>query len=99
MNHESPVLPPALRSWIYSVLTPVGALVAFYGIASDEEVALWIGLAFSVIHGGTAIAYRPTKSAIPTDNPEAVDAGEIGVTELLVVVLLVLLILFIANRI
>lgn len=70
-NDPQPVLAPAIRSWIYSVLTPLAALVAFYGIATEEEAALWTAIVLAAIHGGTAIAYRPTRSALPSDNPVA----------------------------
>lgn len=67
------VIPPAVRSWIYSVLTPLSVLLTFYGITSEKEAALWVALVTAAVQGGTAIVYRPTKSAVPGDNPVAVE--------------------------
>lgn len=37
------------RRWIFTVLGAFGPIVVFYGLASAEEVALWIGLASTVL--------------------------------------------------
>ena len=60
-------IPPAVRTWIYTILTPLSALLVFYGAVSESEVALWVALVTATIQGGTAIAYRPTRSALPAD--------------------------------
>lgn len=41
---------PELRAWLYRILAAAGPVVVFYGLATSEEVALWIGL------GGTILA-------------------------------------------
>lgn len=38
-----------LRAWIYSILVAAGPLVTFYGIASADEVVLWLGLGGTVL--------------------------------------------------
>lgn len=39
---------PEIRKWIFRVLAAAGPLVVFYGWASEQEVALWIGLAATI---------------------------------------------------
>jgi hypothetical protein len=34
-----------VRKYIYTLLTPLGAVAVFYGLLSGEEVALWLALA------------------------------------------------------
>ena len=41
---------PKVRAYIYSVAVAAGPLVLFYGLATAEEIALWLGF------GGTALA-------------------------------------------
>lgn len=43
---------PTLRKRIYLWLTPVAALVVFYGLMSEQEVALWVGLGGAVLLSG-----------------------------------------------
>ena len=53
MNYE-------IRARLYPILLALSALATFYGLASDEEAALWVALVFAVIGNGTAVAYtRP----------------------------------------
>lgn len=35
---------PEFRLWLYRVLAAAGPIAVFYGLATSEEVALWIGL-------------------------------------------------------
>ena len=56
---------PSVRSFIYVVFTPVATLLAFYGLLSEEEIALWGALVLSLVNGGTAIAHRPTLGGVP----------------------------------
>lgn len=53
-------IPPKVRTFIYSIVDPVAKLLVAYGIVEDAKVALWVGLAGSLLGMGTAIAYRPT---------------------------------------
>ena len=53
---------PKVRKYIYTLLTPVAALAMFYGLVSEQEAALWIGLigtALSVGYGGLAAVNTP----------------------------------------
>ena len=38
---------PAVRAWIYGILIAAGPLAVFYGLATAQEVALWLGVAES----------------------------------------------------
>lgn len=58
-------LTPARRRYIYRVLTTLGAVVIFYGVATGEEVALWLNVvATALLAGGTGLAAANT----PTDD-------------------------------
>lgn len=54
-------IPAKVRTYIYSLVQPVSALLSAYGIVNDATAALWVGLAGAVLGAGTAIAYRPTR--------------------------------------
>jgi hypothetical protein len=51
---------PAVRSWIYGILTPLGLLLAGYGITSEAKWALWASLITAALNGGVAFTNRPT---------------------------------------
>lgn len=51
---------PAVRSWIYTILTPLGLLLAGYGITTDEKWSLWAGLITAALNGTVAFTNRPT---------------------------------------
>lgn len=58
------ILTPAVRTWIYTVVTAVLAIIAAYGLISADEVPLWLTLAAALLGlgaSGTATAFRPTK--------------------------------------
>lgn len=38
------------RAYIYRVLLAVSPVVAFYGLLSDDEIALWLGVASTVLN-------------------------------------------------
>lgn len=38
-----------LRAWIYGIIVAAGPLVVFYGIATADEVALWLGFGGTVL--------------------------------------------------
>lgn len=40
---------PELRKWIYRILAAAGPIVVFYGLATAEEVALWLGLGATIL--------------------------------------------------
>lgn len=45
-------MPEHVRAYIYRLGTPVGALLIFYGIISEAEAALWLGLLGAVMMVG-----------------------------------------------
>ena len=53
---------PRLRAWIYGVLIAAGPLAVFYGIATTQEVALWLGVAASALGNGLALVNTPKTS-------------------------------------
>lgn len=50
------------RAYLYRILTAAGLLAAAYGLVSDAELPLWLGLAGTVLGTGTASVYTPTKT-------------------------------------
>lgn len=47
------------RKYIYDILTVAGPLAVFYGLANADEVALWLGVAGTVLQAsGTILARR-----------------------------------------
>ena len=64
-HFRAETLPPDPASWA-DVTDPAErlrtALLAFYGIADDQTVALWVSLILSVLSGGLAIANTTTKA-------------------------------------
>lgn len=53
------------RKYIYALLTPLSALAVFYGLVSEEEVALWLGFAGTALmvgEGFMAAANTGTKT-------------------------------------
>lgn len=54
-------LTPAHRRYVYSVLVAVGGAVVFYGVATGEEVAVWLNVAaVGLMTGGQALARANT---------------------------------------
>jgi len=50
---------PEVRKWIFGILAAAGPLVVFYGLATQEEVALWLGLGATIIGTpGASLAAR-----------------------------------------
>lgn len=55
---------PELRKYLYAVLAAVGPLVVFYGLATAEEVALWLGI-------GATVLGTPTGALAAVNTPRA----------------------------
>lgn len=54
-------IPEHVRAYIYSVLSVVGPVAVFYGLLSESEVSLWLGVAGTVLQtGGTVLARANT---------------------------------------
>ena len=47
----------ATRQKVYAILGAIGALALFYGIASEAEIALWLGLAGTILGNGMATVF------------------------------------------
>lgn len=60
---KTPVVPPALRSWLYGIAVAGGAVATTYGWLTEAQVTAWLGLtnAILVAAAATAFAYRPTR--------------------------------------
>lgn len=44
-----------LRKWFYALIVALGPIAIFYGLASHEEVVLWLGVGATIlgVPGGT----------------------------------------------
>lgn len=65
MTNETPnkwIPRPALRRYVYTVLAAAGPLVVFYGLATTEEIALWLGV-------GATILGTPTGALAAANTP------------------------------
>ena len=40
---------PKARVWLFRIVAAAGPLVVFYGLATHEEVALWLGLGATIL--------------------------------------------------
>lgn len=40
---------PKVRLWVFRSVAAAGPLVVFYGLATSEEVALWLGLGATIL--------------------------------------------------
>lgn len=61
-TEEHPVFPwltRRRRAWLYRVLVAAGGVLTVYGVATAEEVAVWLGLAVAVSNA-TPAAHTPT---------------------------------------
>lgn len=71
-----------LRKWIYSLIVAAGPLAVFYGLATAEEVALWLGFGASVLGiagGSLALANLTPKDS--SGEPLIIDGEVITVEE------------------
>ena len=53
---------PEIRKYVYAVLAAIGPIVVFYGLATAEEVALWLGVGATILGtptGALAAANMP----------------------------------------
>ncbi|MBY4571260.1 hypothetical protein ACN95_14665 [Gordonia sihwensis] len=54
-------LTPAVRQWIYLVLTALLPILVGYGVVAETDVSLWLALAAAILGaGGTALAASHT---------------------------------------
>lgn len=65
-----------VRGWFYSVLISAGPIITFYGLASESEVVLWMGLGATILGvpgGSTALANlsnRTTNVVVAYEEPK-----------------------------
>lgn len=52
---------PAVRAWIYGVLAAAAPLAVVYGLLSEQEVALWLGVVSAALGNGLALLNTPNK--------------------------------------
>jgi hypothetical protein len=48
------IFTPEVRAWIYRILVSAAPLVVFYGLMTQEAVALWIALVATFLGTGMA---------------------------------------------
>lgn len=60
-----------VRKYLYAVLVAAGPLVSFYGLATSDEIALWLGLGGTLlgIPAGTTALANLTPKQDTTANP------------------------------
>lgn len=73
-------IPDHVRGKLYILIPAVGALLAWYKIADEREIDLWIGLVFALLGGGNllAAAYTPQvkdRSSTPAAKPQTTQAS------------------------
>lgn len=49
------------RAYIYRVILALQPVAVAYGLVTESEAALWIGVASAVLSAGLATAYTSTK--------------------------------------
>lgn len=62
MNKLIAFFTPQVRAWIYRILISVAPLVVFYGLMTQEAVALWIALVATFLGTGMAALNTSTKN-------------------------------------
>ena len=61
------------RQWFYGVATAAGAVLSGYGVISQEQAQLWLGLALAIVGGmaGTNVRNkRGTDAGSDGDDPD-----------------------------
>lgn len=53
-------LTPAIRKYIYGIVTAALPLLVVYGVLDSNDVALWLALAAGILGTGTAFANTST---------------------------------------
>ncbi|WP_187977155.1 hypothetical protein [Mycetocola sp. JXN-3] len=51
---------PKARAYIYGILVAAGGVALIYGVATETQIAGWLGLAGSILGNGLALANTPT---------------------------------------
>lgn len=53
---------PEQRTALYAFAATIGTIASFYGITTEQEVALWLGALTNALAVVTAFLHRPTKA-------------------------------------
>jgi hypothetical protein len=61
MHLNNIIRSPKTRAWVYGILIAAGPLLVFYGVFSEAELALWLGVASAALGNGLALANTPVK--------------------------------------
>ena len=67
---------PAVRTWIYGLLGPLGLLLGYYGKVSGDEWVLWVGLITAALPSGVAFSNRPTSARVQKGLTEIQNAAQ-----------------------
>lgn len=65
MTEDDKILPAKARNYVYGLLSPIALLLIFYGVLSEAEAGLWLGLTGAALQTGSSvltIANRPGRS-------------------------------------
>lgn len=65
-NDDGKILPAKVRDYVYGLLSPVALILIFYGVATEAEASLWLGLVGAILQTGSSvltIANRPGKGS------------------------------------
>ncbi|WP_040765610.1 phage holin [Varibaculum cambriense] len=54
-------LTPAVRGWIYGIITALVPLLIIYGVLDEQTAPLWLALAASILGTSTALAHTPIR--------------------------------------
>ena len=57
--YDDSLIPYRIRAILYRVVLAVAVLAGVYGLATDTQIAAWVGLAVAII--GDAVAVRHTE--------------------------------------
>jgi hypothetical protein len=60
-SNKEPIMNEATRAWIYRILLALQPLVVAYGVATEEQTVLWVGVASAVL--GTGLATLNTSTS------------------------------------
>ena len=47
---------PAIRAWIYGIFAAAGMVAAVYGLATGEQITVWLALVAAFLGGGNVLA-------------------------------------------
>lgn len=63
---HGPIVPAAVRRWLYGIAAAAAPLVTVYGLVTDQQAVLWLNLAGAVLFT-MAVGNTPAR---PTDGED-----------------------------